>query len=115
MKAAEALIGWTPPFYEDSDTVGQVEIRAQTDDGENGWLREYACFGGAVSDKWRELEGCPAIAMVFIKFSTLVTRDGIAPLVAHEAFLKIDEYAERIAPDTPGHRTGRDHLRLVKR
>jgi hypothetical protein len=34
----------------------------------------------------------------------LVARDGIAPEVAHKAFLAIDEYAERISPDIPGVR-----------
>ena len=34
--------------------------------------------------------------------TTCVVRDGIDPQVAHRAFLAIDEYRFRIAPDTEG-------------
>ena len=42
------------------------------------------------------------IARLFIDFQTVVVRDGIDPQVAHRAFLAIDEYRFRIAPDTEG-------------
>ncbi len=42
---------------------------------------------------------------LFIDFHTMVVRDGIDPLAAHQEFLKIDEYRERISPDIPGAKT----------
>jgi hypothetical protein len=50
------------------------------------------------------MRGWQAVAMTFIEFNTIVARDGIDPKTAHEAFLAIDEYAERISPDMPGAR-----------
>jgi len=36
---------------------------------------------------------------VFIDFNTLVVRDGINPINAHNEFLKIDEYRNRVSPE----------------
>ena len=40
--------------------------------------------------------------MLFIEFNTIVVRDQIPVKAAHDAFLAIDEYRERISPDIPG-------------
>jgi hypothetical protein len=40
--------------------------------------------------------------MLFIDFHTLTVRDGIDPKAAHEAFLAIDEYRQRISHDILG-------------
>ncbi len=42
------------------------------------------------------------IARLFIDFQTIVVRDGLDPQAVHKAFLAIDEYRFRIAPDTEG-------------
>jgi len=42
---------------------------------------------------------------LFIDFHTMVVRDGIDPHAAHEEFLKIHEYRERISADIPGAET----------
>jgi hypothetical protein len=39
---------------------------------------------------------------MFILFHSITVRDGVPTNLAHEAFLKIDEYRKTISPDTPG-------------
>lgn len=105
MKAAEALIAWTPSRMVDNPTAGQVKIGPLFQrELHNDWSAPYAKSGGAANVFWREIEGWEAVAFVFIEFNTLVARDGIPPEVAHEAFLNIDEYAERISPEMSGAR-----------
>ena len=50
----------------------------------------------------RTLTGEARVARLFIDFQTLVVRDGLDPQAVHRAFLAIDEYRFRIAPDTEG-------------
>jgi hypothetical protein len=107
MKATEALIAWSPVQPAEwnlrrSATEGQVKIGPLLRDGMADWTRPYDFTGGAAYTYWRKLDGWQAIAMVFIEFNTLVVRDGIDPTVAHEAFLAIDEYRQRISPDMKG-------------
>jgi hypothetical protein len=40
--------------------------------------------------------------MLFIEFHSIVVRDQVPVEAAHWAFLAIDEYRERIAPDLEG-------------
>ena len=103
MKVNEAVIAWTPTYYENSPTAGSVIVRHISEQA-SGWLDEYVNSGGAVYTDWKEHRGWISIAKIFIEFNTLVTRDGIPPQSVHQAFLKIDEYAERISPDMPGAR-----------
>jgi hypothetical protein len=48
--------------------------------------------------------GAQSITGVFVEFHAMVVREGIDPIVAHEALLKIDEFAETIASDIIGSR-----------
>lgn len=106
MKAAEALIAWTPAHIEGHATAGQVKVgNLLSQENPKDWSRPYLMTGGAAEVRRRELEGWEAVAFVFIEFNTIVARDGVDPKVAHEAFLAIDEYAERISPDMPGARS----------
>lgn len=101
MKAAEATIAWTPagagPSSKGHATAGQVKVCPRPPyssvDPYGGWV--YAGADGSDPD-------VSDVAMVFINFHTIVVRDGVDPQVAHEAFLVIDEYRERISPDIPG-------------
>ena len=43
---------------------------------------------------------------MFLLFNTITVRDGIDPLAAHKAFLKIDEYRHTISPDSPDAEDG---------
>lgn len=112
MKAHEALIAWTPagigehehdtPYWR---TRGQVKIGPllRTDDGGNrdrDWTKGFACTGGAAYTTRRKLRGDASTKMVLVDFVDMVVRDGIEPLVAHRAFMTIDEYRESVAEDT---------------
>lgn len=104
MKANEALIAWTPTFFEDSPTVGQVKVGPLLQEGDPDWTRPYQFTGGASLVDRRSLRGDASTKMLFVDFNTLVVRDGISPRAAHEAFLVIDEYATTISPDIAGAR-----------
>lgn len=104
MKASEALIAWTPNFDHNADnpTRGQVKVGRLLQKHEADWTAPYQMTGGAAYTARRTLDKWQSIAMVFVDFQTLVVGYGIDPQVAHEAFLAIDEYRQRIAPDLPG-------------
>jgi hypothetical protein len=99
MKAHEALIAWTPTFR-DSPTAGQVAVGTLR--GGHEWTKPYTTSGGAAYTATRQLRGEASALMLFIEFHTIVVRDGLDPQKVHQAFLKIDEYAERISPDISG-------------
>jgi hypothetical protein len=103
MKIAEALIAWTPAGVE-SPRAGQVQIGRLVGTDQHEWTASYTHAGGAANRAVRQLSGAEAVARTFVEFHTLVTRDGIDPRTAHEAFLVIDEYTTHISPDIPGAR-----------
>ena len=102
MKQTEAIIVWTPVRWADlkPETAGQVAVLAAPDRAGEG--KRYMMRSGAGSSALSALSEEARIARLFIDFQTLVVRDGIDPMVAHRAFLAIDEYRFRIAPDTEG-------------
>lgn len=99
MKAAEALIAWTPAF-ETIPTAGQAAVGPLVPLYGGDWAAAYSHTGGQA----HQATGDRTKLLLFIQFHSMVVRDGIDPLVAHQAFLKIDEYAETIAPNLPGAR-----------
>lgn len=101
MKAKDALIAWTPSWDVDDPTAGKVKVGPMPE-FPSDWSKPYSFTGGAAHTDRRSMVGAEAALMVFVDFQTLVIRDGIDPAAAHEAFLAIDEYRERLAPDTPG-------------
>lgn len=102
MKQIEAVIAWTPLRWAElkPETAGQVMVLALPDTGEEA--KRYMMRAGAVFSGLQALSEEARIARLFIDFQTLVVRDGIDPQAAHRAFLQIDEYRYRIAPDTEG-------------
>ena len=104
MKAAKALVAWTPVDYKNNPTAGQIKIGPLLREGQPDWSEAYMFSGGASESHRKTMDGWEAVAFVFIEFNTIVARDGIPVEAAHEAFLNIDEYAEYIAPDLPGAR-----------
>lgn len=104
MKARDAVIAYTPADWTGSyeDTVGKIEVGLYS--GLAQLTDRYAFVVGAAFPSIWELQGCHAIAQVFVDFHTAVVRDCIDPQLAHKAFLVIDEYAEAIAPDVEGAR-----------
>jgi len=106
MLAKDALIAWTAPDAADvyASTRGQVRVGPLISDDGYDWAINYACTGGAAYVEQRSYDEMEQVAQVFIDFQTLVVSYGLDPKVVHQAFLNIDEYAERIAPDQPGAR-----------
>ena len=102
MKQIEAIIAWTPARWAElkPETAGQVVVLAAPD--EAGASKRFMMRAGASSSALAGLSDEARIARLFIDFQTIVVRDGIDPLVVHRAFLTIDEYRFRIAPDTEG-------------
>ncbi|MDP4022184.1 hypothetical protein Q8W71_06095 [Methylobacterium sp. NEAU 140] len=101
MKQTEAIIAWTPARWSElrPETAGQVAVLPVA---EAEAAKRYMIRSGASSAALRTLPEEARIARLFIDFQTLVVRDGIDPQAAHRAFLQIDEYRYRIAPDTEG-------------
>lgn len=104
MKASEAMIAWTPNFdhEDDNPTKGQVRVGPLVDADTPDWTQGFTMTGGAAYVARREMPEWQQIAMVFIDWQTLVFGYKVDPEVAHQAFLGIDEYRQRIAPDLPG-------------
>lgn len=102
MKQIEAIIAWTPVRWAElrPETAGQVVVLPAPDT--EGVAGRYMMRAGASSSALAALSEDGRVARLFITFQTLVVRDGIDPQVAHRAFLAIDEYRFRIAPDTEG-------------
>ena len=102
MEAREALIAWTPAHLANDPTAGQIKIGLLLSEGDRDWTAPYASTGGAAYKERRTLPDDTSALMAFVDFHTVVVRDGIDPQVAHQAFLAIDEYRERISPDITG-------------
>jgi hypothetical protein len=102
MKQLEAMIAWTPKHWADvkPDTAGKVVVVRFPN--EAGLSDRYAMTGGACYAEQHRAPEWQRIAMLFIEFNTIVVRDGIDPQEAHHAFLAIDEYRLKIAPDQQG-------------
>lgn len=91
MRFKEAMIVW--------NVGGDIDVVRWPDtEGRSRHLRMScgACF--SATDK---LEPEEVVSQVFIDFNTIVVRDRVDVLKAHEAFKKIDEYREAIASDMP--------------
>ncbi|KAB1074326.1 hypothetical protein [Methylobacterium planeticum] len=102
MKQLEAIIAWTPARWADlrPETAGQVAVLPHPDT--QGAARRFMMRAGASAAALHAMPEAQRIAALFVAFNTLVVRDGIDPQAAHRAFLAIDEYRYRIAPDTEG-------------
>jgi len=115
MKIEETMVAWVPRHLKSPGLVsegdmppGAIAVGPWPD--RTGWTDPYFMTDGACMVEWRKLikdEGeWAAVAFTFIIWNTAVGRDGIDPQDAHNAFLKIDEYAERCSPDMKGARGG---------
>jgi hypothetical protein len=100
MKAAQALICWN------SGTLGEpsvaVKIGPILRQGQRDWTVPYRCLGGAADASRHEANGWRAVALTFVDFHTMVVRDHVDPTAAHQQFLKIEEYRQRISPNIQG-------------
>jgi hypothetical protein len=103
LSAQKALIAWSPARgpQRSEATRGRVKIGPLLEEGDEDWTAPYVCTGGAAWTAQRTRTGPALIARLFIDFHTLVVLDGIDPLVAHNAFLAIDEYRAVISPGCP--------------
>lgn len=102
MKQRDAIIVWTPARWAElrPETAGQVAVLPLSEAA--GAAKRYMMRAGASSSALQAMSEEARIARLFIDFQTLVVRDGLDPQAVHRAFLAIDEYRFRIAPDTEG-------------
>lgn len=102
MKQLEAIIAWTPVRWAElrPETAGQIAVLPHPDGADAA--KRFMMRAGASSSALHALSEEARIARLFIDFQTIVVRDGLDPQVVHRAFLAIDEYRFRIAPDTEG-------------
>lgn len=106
MKQIEAVIVWTPVRWAGlrPETAGQIVVVPARD--EAGVSKRYVMRCGAAASELSTLSEEARITRLFTDFQTIVVRDEIDPQAAHRAFLAIDEYRFRIAPDTEGSAFG---------
>ena len=97
MKATEAMICWIP---QDADSIKVVHWPDRERISDN-----YEFTTGACCKEWYEADQITLSFFIMAAFHTCVVRDRIDVDVAHKAFLKIDEYRQRISPDIPGAET----------
>ena len=99
MRAKEAMICWIP---NDGDSIEVVRCPDYARLSDN-----YEFTTGACCKSWHEVDSRSTEMAFFIMvaFNTCVVRDRINVDAAHKAFLKIDEYRQRISPDIPGAET----------
>jgi len=102
MKATAMMIAWTPADEDGrlANTAGQVRIGPWPD--RTGWSDAYRMTEGACQRHWHETGEDTLVLLVMLAFINVVVRDGVPVDRAHRAFLGIDEYRARIAPDVPG-------------
>ena len=92
--AVDTVIAWTPVDWNDRyDTHGQVRLAPRPP---YDAVKPYA-FWLYSTDRAESREA--VLADLFIRFNTMVVRDGIDPKVAHTALLGIDEYREAVSPE----------------
>ncbi len=67
-----------------------------------GWSDGFDFAVGACSSHLHSKSEPERVAQLFQDFHTMVVRDGVDPLVAHDALLQIEEYRQHIATDIRG-------------
>lgn len=103
MKFLDCMIAWTPANEDwgaEGQAAGSVTVGPWPD--RSRWSDAYAMTEGACDMALHDLNSDARDLMLFIIFNKLVVRDGLDAMVVHEAFLAIDEYRQRLSPDTPG-------------
>lgn len=87
MKLIDTVIAWTP-------RTNGVAVGLHPD--RLGWSRSYQVVDGACAEDWHEASEEVRLVRMFVIFNTVVVRDGVPPLVAHKAFLGIEEYRQAV-------------------
>jgi hypothetical protein len=100
VKMLQLMVAWTPTSGEpaEGETPGDIKVGPWPD--EDGWSDNFSFTDGACTSYWHEVDASELAAQIFILFNAVVL-DGVDPHKAHNAFLAIDEYCERIPPDMP--------------
>lgn len=99
MKLEDVVIAWTPLSWDWHSTTGTIRIGLVRD---SDWKSEFSMTDGAVWSDWRTMSQRDREWRMLVLFHQIVVHGYIAPQIAHEAFLGIDEYRWLIARDLPG-------------
>lgn len=92
--ATETSVAWTPSDWRGRDeTRGRVILAPVPP---RSAVTPFAMWDYIARPGMSEAE---VLASLFIRFHSMVVRGGIDPIVAHEAFLGVDEYRAAISPD----------------
>jgi hypothetical protein len=100
LRYQDCLIAWNP-----GTAQIRVDQRPNSEDGVD-WTKfpiRYAKVGGAADAHVRRCKTSERRdLLLFVEFNSIVVRDRVPPQAAHEAFLQIDQYRQRISSDTQG-------------
>jgi hypothetical protein len=100
MRYQDCLIAWNPG-------TAQIRVdRASNKEDDLDWtkfpIRYVNCGGAAYAHVHRCKNKDERDLMLFVEFNTIVVRDKVPVEAAHRAFLQIDQYRQRLSPDTQG-------------
>lgn len=91
MRFKEAMIVW--------NVGGEVDVVPYPSASEAAHKPHLRNSCGACYSATAKLKPEEVVSQVFIEFNTIVVRDKVDPAKAPAAFLKIDEYRERVSPE----------------
>lgn len=97
--ARKCLVEWTPkmPNGKGHARAG-IRIREWNPPVEDD---AYLYVSGACESSWHDCPMEELYARIMVLFNSVVVRDEVDVMTAHREFLKIKEYSEIIAPDSP--------------
>ena len=90
MRLKDTMIAWTPE-------TERVRVGPHPD--KTGWSSGYVMTSGACFLWWAGLSDEARLIALFSLFHRMILLDKIDPQIVHQAFLRIDEYREEIAPE----------------
>lgn len=95
--AKDAVIAWTPASRSERyQTLGHVALAPRPP---RDAVAPFAMWDYAAD---RHASDPEVIAGLFIRFNTMVVRDGIDPQAAHRVMLEIEEYRDAVSPEIAG-------------
>ncbi len=97
--AEDYIIWWTPVWVAGDPLAGSLEVGPYPD-----WRARTASWmflDGPFKHRRQCKTKTGRLLCLMTLFHTLVVRDGLDPQRVHQAFLRLPEYRQTIAPDCP--------------